>query len=532
MADQTQQHDNLERQWIKVAIGVIAYVGLGQLTQFIPNPMLPRASLALNIVVPVIIGYWSGSRVGALVGVIGTALNFLVRLPFHGPDFYEALAIIPHGIMGAISGWRGLEGARIAAAATVFAGHLLNIASFTLAGLLPRATLGEQLFWSGLLAESVIDMILIALIIGLGQYFKYKKLHFSWEDWGWRRFITAGVLNCGLLLLLGVAYLNGVKLALYLLVIPVVIAALLLGIFETWITALLASIAPAITIINMGLEQAPQEVAFVLTLGLAALVIGELTRDLQQQRMLAQARLRELEKAYAVQAEADRLKDEMVQNVSHELRTPLSMVMGYTELLNSGQWGELSADQCMIADKIAQQTKRLSQIVEQLTALQDLKQGQMTWHSISLPAVVQMLVNTHQAQAAARRCTITLHCTDTIPLVVGDPQYLGRAVQELLDNAIKFSPEGGPIEVKLWAKDRKTYLSIRDHGIGIPVEHQQRLFTRFYQVDGSTTRRFGGLGMGLALVKEVIRVHEGDVWVRSRPGAGSDFGFWLPNAPD
>jgi len=113
-------------------------------------------------------------------------------------------------------------------------------------------------------------------------------------------------------------------------------------------------------------------------------------------------------------------------------------------------------------------------------------------------------------------------------MVLGDGEYLKLAFSHLIDNAIKFSPDGGLICVRAWASEQWVHVAIQDQGIGIAPEHLEHIFERFYQVDGSSTRRFGGMGIGLALVWEIVEAHQGTVNVESQVGQGSTFTVTLP----
>ncbi len=192
---QTTGHRNRLR---KALIGIVAYVALGQLTHYIPNPMLPQASLALNMVVPVIIGYWAGSVSGALTGALGTLINFLLKLSFHGVDTYELLAIAPHAFMGALAGWRGLKSARVGVALTVLVGHALNLAVYVMVDLISGALWQSTSFWLGLMAEVMVDLILIVLMITVLERLRGESIGFAWQHLGWIRFLILTVLNTGM----------------------------------------------------------------------------------------------------------------------------------------------------------------------------------------------------------------------------------------------------------------------------------------------------------------------------------------------
>lgn len=238
----------------------------------------------------------------------------------------------------------------------------------------------------------------------------------------------------------------------------------------------------------------------------------ELTRTLEQQR------------------ELDRLKNEFIQNISHELRTPLAIVRGYAELLNDGELGELSDLQQESARVMVQRTRWLSKMLDDLLAILAAETHRMAHDPIDLAELVGGLQADFQALAAQAGLTLSFDSPPHLPLINGDPVQLRRVLDNLLSNAVKFTPAGGRIEVRLRADDAHLLLGVSDTGIGIPADQLTRIFDRFYQVDGSSTRRYGGVGLGLALVKEIIAAHGGEVQVESVVGQGSTFHLSLPLA--
>jgi signal transduction histidine kinase len=511
-------------------MGVIAYVALGQLTHYIPNPMLPQASLALNMIVPVVIGYWDGAVSGAITGALGTLLNFLLKIPFYNVDTYELLALAPHTLMGALAGWRGFRGLRVSAALTVFVGHALNLAVYGAVGLISIEAVLSTSFWLGLMAEIMINLILIVLIITLLERLQGRSVGFAWRHLGPIRFLLLATLNLVLVFSLLIAYQNGIPYIDYVLIMAVVIIALTLGFMEAWISALLISLWVGRVVVNRGLSVTDgiREVVLILVINTVALVIGNVVSNLRRQRRLNDLRLEELQEAYTVLSQADRFKDQMIQNISHELRTPLSMILGYTELLSTGTWGDLTPEQSKAAHVMRRNARQLSEIVEKVTVLKQVDQGQATRHPTSLVALAKNLLNSWRKKPIVRQHRLQLDVSGKIPPVNGDASYLNLAIEALLENAVKFSPEGGTIISRIWSDSEKVYFAVIDQGIGITDENQPHLFEPFYQIDGTTTRRFNGLGTGLAMVKEVARIHQGDVWVESEVGKGSTFGFWIP----
>lgn len=241
----------------------------------------------------------------------------------------------------------------------------------------------------------------------------------------------------------------------------------------------------------------------------------------------AQQRAEELAQALARQEELDRLKSEFIQNVSHELRTPLSIVHGYAELLSSGEFGELLPDQVEPINIIVRRVQMLTKLVDDFTAILSAEAQAIRYEVVELEPMVQAMLN--DFRVAANKAGVNLAAQmEPAPPVYGDPAQLRRIFDNLLGNALKFTPAGGQITVRLWPEAEDVLLEVSDTGIGIPPEQVGRVFERFYQVDGSMTRRYGGTGLGLALVKEIVEAHGGTVQLESRLGQGSKFRIRLP----
>jgi len=238
----------------------------------------------------------------------------------------------------------------------------------------------------------------------------------------------------------------------------------------------------------------------------------------------------ELSRAYDELQEISRLRTELVQNVGHELRTPLGLIKGYVELLLSGDLDDISENQRKALQVVRAHTATLERLVYNLTMLQTVPREALALSAVSVVEVVRhRLAELHRS---AKRANIIFQTElpANLPPVLGDREWLELAFSHLVDNAVKFSPDGGVVTIRAWADRTMVYVSIADEGIGIPSEHLSRIFERFYQVDGSARRRFGGMGVGLALVWEIVTAHGGAVSVESEPGKGSTFTVALPQA--
>jgi two-component system, OmpR family, phosphate regulon sensor histidine kinase PhoR len=234
--------------------------------------------------------------------------------------------------------------------------------------------------------------------------------------------------------------------------------------------------------------------------------------------------------------EAERMKSEFLANVSHELRTPLTPIKGYTEILRRKQFPRKKAETFL--DGIMESTKRLERIVEILVDFAAMEAGRLKprLEPIDLKTFLGTVVDGWRTRAAKRRFVRKVPAD--LPPVLGDERLLRKCLDELLDNAVKFSPDGGDIEIEaelaLVAGKRRpagVRILIRDRGIGIEASKMGSLFQDFRQGDGSETRAFGGLGLGLSYARRIALAHRGEISATSEPGRGSVFAITLPMAP-
>jgi len=239
-------------------------------------------------------------------------------------------------------------------------------------------------------------------------------------------------------------------------------------------------------------------------------------------------RAKNLAEAYAELKEADRIKDEVVQNVSHELRTPLTFVKGYVELLLDGNAGPLTEEQKKYLMIVAEKTDVVTGLVSSIMFLQQADRVPGNKTSVSLARVARRALRGCAATVEKAGLKLVENLPDGLPPVAGDEGRLLQVFDNLLSNAIKFSPDGGRITVTVKDAGPVVQTSVADQGIGIPKDQLERIFERFYQVNGSARRRFGGAGLGLAIVKRIIELHGGQVWVESELGKGSTFHFTIP----
>jgi signal transduction histidine kinase/CheY-like chemotaxis protein len=255
---------------------------------------------------------------------------------------------------------------------------------------------------------------------------------------------------------------------------------------------------------------------------------------MENARIFAAEEQRAVALAHALekQRELDLLKNVFIQNVSHELRTPLGLIQGYAELLDSGELGELQTDQREPVAVIARRARMLGKLVEDLTAILETETQKAKREPLNLGNLVRQTLADFEVTMEQASLTLTSQIAPDLPPVCGDPTHLRRVLDNLLGNALKFTPAGGRISVRLEQVGENIVLHVTDTGVGIPANQLKRIFERFYQVDGSMSRRYGGAGLGLALVKEIVEAHEGSVSVESQPGQGSTFRIRLPASVD
>lgn len=215
------------------------------------------------------------------------------------------------------------------------------------------------------------------------------------------------------------------------------------------------------------------------------------------------------------QEELDRMKDELIQNVSHELRTPLALVMGYAEMLASGQLGDMTAEQAEAMGVIVRRSRMLRSLVEDIALLWHIERRLEDVERLNLTETVTTAATDFGAHASAKGVTIAADTPSGEVWIHGIPLHVRRVLDNLIGNALKFTPTGGRIQIRLTADDGWATLLISDTGIGVPAEHLEKIFDRFYQVDGSAKRRYGGTGLGLALARAIVERHQGTIHAES-----------------
>ncbi len=258
-----------------------------------------------------------------------------------------------------------------------------------------------------------------------------------------------------------------------------------------------------------------EDVLFLETLASQAAVVIQLRQLLD-----------EAKKAYEKAVELDRMKTDFIAIASHELRTPLGLIIGHSTLLE-----ESATPQQMEQIKVVQTSAmRLKEIIEEFGDESNIKRGlsSMRNRKVGVALLVRQVLDTFRDLADSKNIQLSDEVPEQGLSFEGDADKIGMALQNLVKNALIFTNEGGKVKVKGEEVPGYIKISVMDNGIGIPPEEQEKIFQRFYQVEKHLTRKHGGMGLGLAIAKEMVEMHGGRITVESIEGKGSKFMFFLP----
>jgi PAS domain S-box-containing protein len=226
--------------------------------------------------------------------------------------------------------------------------------------------------------------------------------------------------------------------------------------------------------------------------------------------------------------ELDQMKNQLLSIVSHELRTPLAAIKGFTTTLlrDDVRWDE--ATQRDFLKIIEEETDRLGELIDSLLDMSQIEAGALRVEKE--PVQLRNLVREAKDRAARRTEAhwFVMDLPAELPRVWGDPRRIRQVLNNLLENAIKYSPNGGQITITCEVEGDHVVVSVADQGKGIPADYADKIFERFFQVDAASTRKTGGSGLGLSIAKGIVTAHGGKIWVESQPGQGSVFRFTLP----
>ena len=242
----------------------------------------------------------------------------------------------------------------------------------------------------------------------------------------------------------------------------------------------------------------------------------------RQARQLSQQndRLREL----------DRLKDEFIGLVSHELRTPLTSIIGYVDLLRDERESGLNAR--LLAEVIERNSQRLLRLVDDLLFLSQIQSGKLAvkFRSADLAGLAAAAVDEMRPRAERKHIELACAAAD-VPRFAADPARIGQLLGNLISNAVKFTPDGGRVEVRLGTEPGQAVLAVSDTGIGISAADREQIFERFFRTATATRQAIPGTGLGLTIAKAIVAAHDGTITVRSHEGRGSTFTVCLPLRP-
>ena len=258
-------------------------------------------------------------------------------------------------------------------------------------------------------------------------------------------------------------------------------------------------------------------------------MVREISRRLRENDEMAIDDLRiragELAEAYQKLAEQEVARKDFITNVSHQLRTPLMAAGGYLQML---QKGAVPPDKIPAAmATVTRNVQQIASLVNDILFVQEMDLILEQFEPVNLVDLTRQVAGHYEEKRKSRRINLGISPEMDLPPVAGDAQSLERALTALLDNAIKFSPDGGAVEIRLRRKADQVAVEISDRGIGIQPEILPHIFERFYHVDKSGDQLYEGLGLGLAITRQVIEQHKGRLEVVSTPGQGSTFTMWL-----
>jgi signal transduction histidine kinase len=258
-------------------------------------------------------------------------------------------------------------------------------------------------------------------------------------------------------------------------------------------------------------------------------VTDQVLAQRERAELFTQAETARTEAENAVQ-----IRDQFFSVAAHELKTPLTSLLGNVQLIQrrAAREGLLQERDQRAFGVVAAQTHRLQQMVEALLDVTRLESGHLSLHRapLDLGSLAQRIVEEVQPTLSIHTITTTIRGTALI--VDGDALRLEQVLQNIIQNAVKYSPAGGVIAIETFLQDRSVCVSIADQGIGIPQNSLQRLFSRFYRADNVNGKQISGMGIGLYVVQEIITLHGGSVTVESMEGRGSTFTICLPLRDD
>lgn len=262
--------------------------------------------------------------------------------------------------------------------------------------------------------------------------------------------------------------------------------------------------------------------------------VADRTIDLEQSRKAILHMMKDLKEDMTKLQTIDRLKTEFLSMVSHELRTPITPLKGYLSLLLAGKMGKVMPKQKNTLQILSRQTEHLEDLIGSLLDISRLELGKpipTSTKPLSIKKVIEDVIEALQVTVEGRGLKLEFKSDKQLPTIVGDDIKLKRVLTNLIGNASKFTPKGGQININAGVEGHNVRIEVVDNGIGLAREYQEKIFEKFFQIDSSYTRAAGGIGMGLAIARELVELHGGKIWAESGGlGRGARFIFTLPVA--
>lgn len=252
------------------------------------------------------------------------------------------------------------------------------------------------------------------------------------------------------------------------------------------------------------------------------------------ERKIAEEKLRkyadELSKANKELESLDRMKNELLSNVSHELRTPLTSIKGYSDLLMEGNLGEMNYQQLKVINTVIRNTERLRRLIDSLlyVSMAEAEAIKYDFSKIDTFEIIDNAVTDMAMPITEKNIDVLRHVQEDLPQIEGDAKKLTDMLTNVLDNAVKFTPSRGKISIFAKTDGKNIHISIQDNGIGIPADLLPHLFQKFYQIDSSIRRKYGGTGLGLFICKKIVDAHKGNIWIESEESKGTTVHILLP----
>jgi PAS domain S-box-containing protein len=267
----------------------------------------------------------------------------------------------------------------------------------------------------------------------------------------------------------------------------------------------------------------------ITVLGIMSNLVGSAIERRQNEETLSIHSM-QLEKAYDELKVLDRMKSEFLANLSHELKTPLHSIYGYSSLLKEGVLGELNENQKKSVDAVVRNSERLGALIDSLLYMGNVLAGtaKYTIDTLLLESVIDRALESYSEQARQKGIKLSKKVGLSHPFIEADINFLVKLMDKLVDNAVKFTPEGGHVILSAYEEGNYAHIEVQDTGIGIPKDNINHIFDSFYQVDGSSTRKYGGNGLGLYISKLIVDAHHGSIWLESEKGVGTTVHMLLP----